>query len=153
MGLLQGQLFRYAQQQALNAVFRVSAIPVPQPNLFMAIVRTPIGDLDENSMSMADPSIDEYPLPSGYARQNVTLANASLTSPSRIWNTNAAQWGPFTTVPGVARWGICTDDPVSNAGATIAAFLLGTPRAPEIGDTLVASAGNGNAGVGFVCQV
>jgi hypothetical protein len=151
----EGQLFRYAQQQALDAVFRVAQSPAVSPTgLFFAILSTPVGALDENAVNMGDPSIQEFPILSGYTRQQLTLSGATNTSPSLIWNNAAGQWGPFSQAPGTAFWAVATDQLIqTTAAATIAAFLLGTPRTPEVGDTLVASPGNGNIGVGFLAQV
>jgi hypothetical protein len=102
---------------------------------------------------MADGSINEYATASGYARQAYGPVNATAASPSVIYNTGQLTWGPFTSAPGTAQWGICCNAVSGTAANTIAAYLLASSRTPAIGDSLQAAAGTGSAGVGFLCQV
>jgi len=150
--LSQGQMFQYAEQQALNAVFLKAQSPAVA-NTYLALSTTAIGALQSTEVSMAGASINEYATASGYARQNYNPTAASAASPSQLWNSAQITWGPFTAAPGTAQWGIACDAVSGTAAHTIAAFLLSSTRTPAIGDSLQAAAGTGAAGVGFICQV
>lgn len=150
--LSQGQLFAYAEQQALQAVFLRQQSPAVAPT-FLALSTTPVGALQSAEVSMAGTTINEYPTASGYARQNYGPAAPTAASPSTIYNAAPITWGPFTAAPGTCFWGICCDAASGTAAHTIASFLLSSARTPSIGDSLQAVAGTGAAGVGFPCQV
>jgi hypothetical protein len=147
-----GQMFQYAEQQALNAVFLKTQSPVAAAT-YMALSTTPIGSLQSTEVSMAGTSINEYATSTGYARQSYGPTSATAASPSQIWNSAQITWGPFTAAPGTCQWGICCNAASGTSAATIAAFLLASTRTPAIGDSLQAAAGTGAAGVGFICQV
>jgi hypothetical protein len=148
-----GQLMQYAQQQALNAVFLKTQSPAVAAT-YMAISTAAVtGVLNSTETAMSGTSINEYATASGYARQSYGPVAATAASPSLIYNTGILTWGPFTSAPGTANWGIATDAASGGAAHPIAAFLLASPRTPSIGDSLQAAAGTGSAGVGFLCQV
>ncbi len=150
--LSQGQLFQYAEQQALNAVFLKTQSPAAAAT-YMALSTTAVGALQSTEVSMAGTTIAEYATASGYARQAYGPTTATAASPSQLWNTSQLTWGPFTAAPGTCVWGICCNAVSGTAAATIAAFLLSSSRTPAIGDSLQAAAGTGAAGVGFLCAV
>jgi hypothetical protein len=148
-----GQLFQYAEKQALEAVFRKTQSPAIAA-VYMAISTAAVsGVLDSTAIAMSHASINEYNTSTGYARQSYGPTVATSASPSQIWNTGILTWGPFTSAPGTANWGICCDAASGTAAATIASFLLASSRTPAIGDSLQAAAGTGGAGIGFICQV
>lgn len=148
-----GQLFQYAEQQALNAVFLKNQSPVAAAT-YMAISTSAVsGVLQSTEVTMAGATINEYATASGYARQSYGPVAATAASPSLIYNTAQLTWGPFTSAPGTANWGIACTLASGTAANTIAAFLLASSRTPAIGDSLQAAAGTGSAGVGFLCQV
>lgn len=148
-----GQLFQYGEKQALDAVFRKTQSPAAAAT-YMAISTSAVsGVLQSTEVTMAGTTINEYATASGYARQAYGPVAATNASPSVIYNTGVLTWGPFTSAPGTANWGIATDLVSGTSGVTIAAFLLASPRTPAIGDSLQAAAGTGSAGVGFLCQV
>lgn len=148
-----GQLFQYAEQQALNAVFLKAQSPAIAAT-YMAISTSAVsGVLNSTAITMADASINEYLTSTGYARQSYGPVTATAASPSLIYNTAQLTWGPFTSAPGTANWGIACTLASGTAANTIAAFLLASSRTPAIGDSLQAAAGTGSAGVGFLCQV
>lgn len=148
-----GQLFQYAEQQALNAVFLKSQSPAVAATYMALLTTAASGVLNSTAISMADASITEYATATGYARQSYGPVTATAASPSLIYNTAQLTWGPFTSAPGTAVWGVCCNAASGTAAATIAAFLLASTRTPAIGDSLQAAAGTGSAGVGFLCQV
>jgi hypothetical protein len=148
-----GQLFQYAQQQALNAVFLKVQSPAVAATYLALSTSAVTGVLNSTATTMADASINEYATSSGYARQSYGPVNATAASPSLIYNTSIMTWGPFTAAPGTANWGIACNAASGTAANTIAAYLLASPRTPAIGDSLQAAAGTGSAGVGFLCQV
>jgi hypothetical protein len=148
----QGQLFQYAEQQALQAVFLKAQSPAVAAT-YMALSVTAVGSLQSTEMTMAGATIGEYPTASGYARQAYSPTNATAASPSQIWNSASLTWGPFTAAPGTCFWGICCDAASGTAAHTIASYLLASSRTPAIGDSLQGAAGTGSAGVGFLCQV
>jgi hypothetical protein len=147
-----GQLFQYAEQQALNAVFLKAQSPPPAAT-YMALSMSLQGALDSSEISMGGATIGEYPTASGYARQVYGPVNATVSSPSNIYNAGMITWGPFTAPPGTCFWGIACDAAIGTAADPIAAFLLSAPRTPAIGDSLQVAAGTGVPGVGLVCQV
>ena len=148
-----GQLFQYAEQQALNAVFLKAQSPVVAAT-YMAISTSAVsGVLQSTETTMAGTTINEYLTSTGYARQAYGPVAATAASPSLIYNTSQITWGPFTSAPGTANWGIACTLVSGTAANTIAAFLLASSRTPAIGDSLQAAAGTGSAGVGFLCQV
>jgi hypothetical protein len=148
-----GQLFQYAERQALNAVFLKTQSPAAAATYMAMSTSAQSGVLQSTEITMAGATINEYATASGYARQNYGPVAATAASPSLIYNTAIMTWGPFTSAPGTANWGICTDGASGTGTNTIAAFLLASPRTPAIGDSLQAAAGTGSAGVGFLCQV
>jgi hypothetical protein len=150
--LSQGQMFQYAEQQALNAVFLKAQSPAVG-NTYLALSSTAVGSLQSTEVSMAGATIGEFPTSSGYARQNYAPTAPTAASPSQIWNSAQITWGPFTAAPGTCYWGIACDAVSGGAAHTIAAFLLASSRTPNVGDSLQGAAGTGAAGVGFICQV
>lgn len=148
----QGQLFMYAQRQALAAVFLKAQSPAPA-NTYLGLSMTAIGSLDEHEVSMAGVTINEYPTLSGYARQLLNPTTPTNTSPSQTWNTNVITWGPFSSGPGTCFWALCCDAVTGPSANAIASFLLGAPRTPAAGDSITGAAGTGAGGVGFVFQV
>ena len=148
----QGQLFQYAQNQALAAVFLKVQSPAPA-NTYLGLSMTAIGALDEHEVSMAGVTINEYPSGSGYARQLYNPTSPTNASPSQVWNTGVITWGPFTSGPGTCFWALCCDAVTGPSAHTIAAFLLGTSRTPAAGDSITGAAGTGVAGVGFIFQI
>lgn len=153
MLLSTGQLFAYAEQQALNAVFLKSQSPPAGPTYLALSTAAPAGVLNSNELTMAGASINECPTSSGYARQNYGPVPATLASPSLIYNSAQITWGPFTAAPGTCSWAICCDSASGGAANAIASFLMSSSRTPAIGDSLQAIAGTGAAGTGFICQV
>jgi len=147
-----GQLFQYAEQQALNAVFLKTQSPATAAT-YMALSTTAVGSLQSTETTMAGATINEYATASGYARQNYGPVSATAASPSLIYNTSQLTWGPFTSAPGTCTWGICCTLASGTSANTIAAYLLASARTPAIGDSLQAAAGTGAAGVGFLAQV
>lgn len=148
-----GQLFQYAQQQALNAVFLKTQSPAAAAT-YMALSTSAVsGVLNSTETTMSGTSINEYATASGYARQSYGPVSATAASPSVIYNTGILTWGPFTSAPGTANWGICCDAVSGTSAHTIASYLLASSRTPAIGDSLQAAAGTGSAGVGFLAQV
>jgi hypothetical protein len=148
-----GQMFQYAENQALQAVFLKAQSPVAAATYMALSTAAASGVLQSTETTMAGATINEYATASGYARQNYGPTTATNASPSQIWNTSQITWGPFTSAPGTCNWGICCDLASGTAAHTIAAFLLASARTPAIGDSLQAAAGTGSAGVGFLCQV
>jgi len=148
-----GQLFTYAEQQALAAVFRKSQSPAAGSVYMGLSTAAASGVLDNTAATMAHASINEYATASGYARQVYGPVAPTVASPSVIYNTAVITWGPFTSAPGTCVWGICCDAASGTSANVIAAFLLSSTRTPSIGDSLQAAAGTGTAGVGFLCQV
>jgi hypothetical protein len=148
--LSQGALFQSAERQALEAIFLRTQSPPPAPT-YLALSTTAIGALQSTELTMAGTTINEYPLASGYARQNYGPSASLAASPSKIWNSVAVTWGPFTSAPGTANWAIACDGTGSTAN-TIASFVMAA-RTPAVGDSLQAGAGTGLAGAGFICQV
>jgi hypothetical protein len=148
-----GQLFQYAEVQALNAVFLKLQSPVAAATYMALSTAATSGVLQSTETTMAGATINEYATASGYARQNYGPTVPTAASPSQIWNTALMTWGPFTSAPGTCNWGICCTAVSGTAANTIAAFLLASSRTPAIGDSLQAAAGTGAAGVGFICQV
>lgn len=148
-----GQLFQYAEQQALNAVFLKAQSPAIAATYMAISTSAQSGVLQSTETTMAGATINEYNTSTGYARQAYGPVTATAASPSVIYNTSALAWGPFTSAPGTANWGVCCTLVSGTSANTIAAFLLASPRTPAIGDSLQAAAGTGSAGVGFLCQV
>jgi hypothetical protein len=148
-----GQMFQYAEQQALNAVFLKAQSPAVAATYMALSTSATSGVLNSTETTMAGTSINEYATASGYARQNYGPVTATAASPSQIYNTAQITWGPFTSPPGTCNWGIACDLASGTTAHAIAAFLLSSSRTPSIGDSLQASAGTGAAGVGFLCQV
>ena len=151
--LSSGQLFQYAEQQALNAVFLKTQSPAAAATYMALSTSATTGVLNSTATTMADASINEYATASGYARQAYGPVTATAASPSVIYNTAQITWGPFTAAPGTCNWGICCTLASGTSANTIAAYLLASSRTPAIGDSLQAAAGTGSAGVGFLCQV
>lgn len=150
--LSSGQLFQYAEQQALAAVLLKTQSPAPA-STYMGLSTTAVGALQSTETTMAGATINEYLTTTGYARQIYNPTAPTNTSPSQAWNTSQVTWGPFTSAPGTCNWGICCDAVSGTAAHAIASFLLASPRTPAIGDSLQAAAGTGTPGVGFICQV
>jgi hypothetical protein len=148
-----GQLFQYAEQEALNAVFLKAQSPAVAATYLALSTSAASGVLNSTETTMAGGSINEYATATGYARQSYGPVAATAASPSVIYNTAQITWGPFTGAPGTCNWGIATDAASGTSAHTIAAFLLASSRTPAIGDSLQAAAGTGSAGVGFLCQV
>jgi hypothetical protein len=154
MGLIStGQLFQYAEQMTLNAVFLMAQSPPPAPTYMALSTAAASGVLSSAETSMGGPTINECPISSGYARQNYGPIPATAASPSQIYNTALIAWGPFTAPPGTCSWAIACDVISGTAAHPLAAFLLSAQRTPAIGDSLQAAAGTGVPGVGFLCQV
>jgi hypothetical protein len=148
-----GQLFQYAEQQALNAVFLKTQSPAAA-SVYQALSSAATsGALQSTATTMADASISEFATASGYARQAMAVVAATSASPSLIYNSGALTWGPFTSAPGTANWAVTCTAVSGTSANTIAAFLLATARTPLTGDSLQAAAGTGSAGVGFIAQV
>jgi hypothetical protein len=151
--LSSGQLFQYAESQALNAVFLKTQSPAAG-SVYQAISSAAVtGALQSTETTMGGASIAEFATATGYARQTMAVTAASAASPSQNWNSGALTWGPFTSAPGTANWAICCTAVSGTSANTIAAYLLATPRTPITGDSLQAAAGTGSAGVGFIAQV
>jgi hypothetical protein len=148
-----GQLFQYAENQALQAVFLKAQSPAAAATYMALSTTAASGALQSTEVTMAGATINEYATASGYARQSYGPTTATAASPSQIWNTAQLTWGPFTSAPGTCFWGICCTAVSGTAANTIAAFLLASSRTPAIGDSLQAAAGTGSAGVGFLCQL
>jgi hypothetical protein len=148
-----GQLFQYAEQQALNAVFLKAQSPAIAATYMALSTSAASGVLQSTETTMAGATINEYATATGYARQSYGPVAATAASPSLIYNTSQLTWGPFTSAPGTCVWGICCDAVSGTAAHTIAAYLLSSTRTPAIGDSLQAAAGTGTAGVGFLAQV
>lgn len=148
-----GQLFQYAEAQAVAAVFLKAQSPVVG-SVYQALSTAAVsGALQSTALTMADASISEAPTASGYARQVMAVTAASAASPSQLWNSGILTWGPFTSAPGTINWAITCNAVSGTAANTIAAFLFSVPRTPITGDSLQAAAGTGSAGVGFIAQV
>jgi hypothetical protein len=148
----QGQLFQYAEQQALNAVFLKAQSPAVAAT-YLALSQTAVGALQSTETTMAGATIGEYLTSTAYARQAYGPSTATAASPSQLWNSATITWGPFTSAPGSCYWGICCDAASGTAAHTIASFLLASSRTPGIGDSLQCAAGTGAAGVGFLASV
>ena len=148
-----GQLFQYAQQQAINAVALKTQSPAAAATYMAISTAAASGVLDSTTTTMAGASVNEYNTSTGYARQSYGPTTGTAASPSQIWNTSQLTWGPFTSAPGTAIWGILCTLASGTSANTIAAFLLASSRTPSIGDSLQAAAGTGSAGVGFIMQV
>lgn len=148
----QGQLFQYAEQQALNAVLLKAQSPAVAPT-YLALSTTAVGALQSTEVTMAGATIGEYNTSTAYARQAYAPTSPTAASPSQAWNTSQITWGPFTSAPGTCFWGICCDLASGTGAHCIASFLLASSRTPGIGDSLQAAAGTGSAGVGFIASV
>jgi hypothetical protein len=142
-----------AQKWALDGVFLKAQTPAAAATYMALSTSATSGVLSSTETLMSGTSINEYATASGYARQSYGPVAATAASPSVIYNTSQLTWGPFTSAPGTANWGIATDLASGGTGKPIAAFLLASSRTPSIGDSLQAAAGTGSAGVGFLCQV
>lgn len=151
--LSSGQLFQYAEQQALQSVFRTLQSPAAGPTYMAISTSATSGVLQSTEVTMAGATINEYNISTGYARVAYGPTAPTAASPSQIWNTGILTWGPFTSAPGTANWGICCTLASGTSANTIAAFLLASARTPAIGDSLQAAAGTGGAGIGFIAQV
>jgi hypothetical protein len=104
-----GQLFQYAQQQAVNAVCLKTQSPAAAATYMAISTSAQSGVLQSTENTMAGATINEYATASGYARQAYGPTAATAASPSQAWNTSQLTWGPFTSAPGTANWGIlCT---------------------------------------------
>jgi hypothetical protein len=148
-----GQLMQTAQKQALDGVFLKAQTPAVAATYMALSTSATTGVLNSTETLMSGTSINEYATASGYARQSYGPVAATAASPSVIYNTSQLTWGPFTSAPGTANWGIACDLASGGTAKPIAAFLLASSRTPAIGDSLQAAAGTGSAGVGFLCQV
>jgi hypothetical protein len=148
-----GQLMQTAQKQALDGVFLKNQTPAAAATYMALSTAAASGVLNSTEVLMSGATINEYATASGYARQSYGPVSSTNASPSFIYNTAQLTWGPFTSAPGTANWGICCNAASGGAAVPIAAFLLASPRTPSIGDSLQAAAGTGSAGVGFLCQV
>ena len=96
----QGQLFQYAEMQALNACSVEECRHAA--NTYLALADRGI---DQHEMTMAGTTINEYPPGTGYARQLFGPSAPSAASPSQIWNSAACCVRP---VPGP---GTCSQRP------------------------------------------
>jgi hypothetical protein len=150
--LSQGQLFQYAEQQALNAVYLKTQSPAVAAT-YLALSQTAVGALQSTETTMAGTTINEYATSTAYARQAFAPTAATAASPSQLWNSAQITWGPFTGAPGTCYWGISTDAVSGTAAHTIGSFLLASSRTPGVGDSLQCAAGTGAAGVGFIASV
>lgn len=148
-----GQMMQWAEQAALNAVFYKAQSPAVQATYMALSTAAVSGVLNSIEVLMSGGSINEYNTSTAYARQAYGPVAATAASPSVIYNTAQITWGPFTSAPGTANWGIACDLVSGGTAKPIAAFLLASSRTPAIGDSLQAAAGTGSAGVGFLCQV
>lgn len=146
-----GQLFKYAERQALDQVFRKTQGPAAGTVYQSISTNAASGSMDNTWVTMA--SVAEYNTSTGYARQSMALTAASDESPARNWNSAQLTWGPFSSAPGQCFWAVCCDAVSGTSANLIACYLLGTSRTPAIGDSLQAAAGTGSAGVGFICTV
>jgi len=148
----QGQLFQYAEQQALQAVFRLVQSPAAAAT-YLALSQTAVGSLQSTETTMAGTTINEYATSTAYARQAFGPSAPTAASPSQTWNGAQITWGPFTSAPGTCYWAIACTAASGTAANTIASFLLASSRTPGIGDSLQCAAGTGAAGVGFIASV
>jgi hypothetical protein len=128
------KLSQYANQQALDAVFRRVQSPATG-NVYLALLTAAPTD---TNLTMA--AVTEYAA-TGYARQIYTPAAATAAEPSVVANSNVITFGPFTAGTGgvVTHAAIC--DAVSGTTANIIATVaLTASRTPANGDSLQAAA-------------
>jgi len=83
----------------------------------------------------------------GYARQVLTIgtpcwSTPTSASPSVISNAGVISWGPLTSgATGAMTWGELTDAATGSGANLWVSYLLTTPRAPLVGDTVQAAIG------------
>jgi hypothetical protein len=131
-------LGKYAQKQALDAVFRRTQSPAAG-TVYLAIgtsATVPTDDAD----TVAAASWTEYAA-TGYARQAAAVGAPTDATPSVISNSGTITWGPFTAGTGaICRYFLWSDSATSGAGNLIAVGQLTTDRTPATGDSLQGAA-------------
>jgi hypothetical protein len=128
------KLSQYANQQALEAVFRKTQSPATG-SVYLALLTAAPTD---TNLTMA--AVTEY-APTGYARQVFGPTTATAAEPSVISNTGVLTFGPFTAGTGSAVTHAAICDAVSGTAANIIATVaLTASRTPAIGDSLQAAA-------------
>lgn len=143
-----GQLMTFAEQEALNQVFRKLAGPAISSTYLALLTNAATGAVDNTWTTMA--STAEYGA-TGYSRLVFGPTSPTAASPSVISNTGVLTFGPMTAGTGATViWGMLTDVTGAGTGGTaklICAFLLANTRLPLVGDSLVGAAG------AFTCTV
>jgi hypothetical protein len=128
------KLSQYANQQALEAVFRKTQSPATG-NVYLALLTAAPND---TTLTMA--GVTEYGA-TGYARQIFGPTSATAAEPSVISNTGIITFGPFTAGTGSAVTHAAICDAVSGTTANIIATVaLTSSRTPATGDSLQAAA-------------
>lgn len=128
------KLSQYANQQALNAVFRQAQSPAAGTVYLALLTATPT----DTNLTMA--AVTEYGA-TGYARQAFAVGAATAAEPSVISNSGTITFGPFTAGTGA----VVTHAAVCDASTGTTANIIGTvaltaSRTPATGDSLQAAA-------------
>jgi hypothetical protein len=143
-----GQLMTFAEQEALNQVFRKLQGPALSNAYLALLTNAATGSVDNTWTTMA--SVSEYGA-TGYARLVFAPGSPTAASPSVISNSGTLTFGPMTAGTGATViWGMLTDNTGTGTGTTaklMCAFLLANSRLPLVGDSLTAAI------AAFTCQV
>jgi hypothetical protein len=130
------KLSQYANQQALEAVFRKTQSPTADAaGMWLALLTAAPTD---TNLTMA--AVTEYAA-TGYSRQRMPISSATAAEPSVVSNSGTITFGPFTAGTGatVSHAAVC--DAVSGTTANIIATVaLTASRTPATGDSLQAAA-------------
>jgi hypothetical protein len=141
MALSAGQFMEFAEKLALKAV--TGQAVTATTTLYMAILTAAPAAGSDLTMA-AESEYSVTPPLWGYARQVMTSASAwnaaTSASPSVISNSAIISWGPLTSgATGTMTWGELTDAATGTGANLWISYLLTTPRAPLVGDTVQAA--------------
>lgn len=148
MAMSTGALMEFGEKKALSTVTGSSATTV---TTYLALITAAPTATD---LTMLAYTSTEFATATAYARLAYGPGTPTSASPSVIGNNATITYGPFTSAPGTCTWAILTDASTGTSANVIAGFLLGNPRTPLLGDSLVAAAyaGTGTS-PGFTIQV
>jgi hypothetical protein len=130
-------LSQYARAQANEAIHRRTQSPAAG-TLYLLLGTSATVPTDAAS-TIAASGVTEYTA-TGYARQPITWAAATVATPSVIANSGAITFGPFTAGTGaIVRYALVVDA-VSGAANVVDVYQI-TDRTPATGDSLQAANG------------
>ena len=148
-----GQLFQYAEQQALNGVFLKVPTPTAAATYMALSTSATSGVLQSTETTMAGTTINEYLTSTGYARQS--MARDGNGGPARrSYTTQPRSHGDrLRLAPGTAN-GVSRVPGVRYGGKYDSGVRCSRPRVHRQSETrFKLAASTGSAGVGFLCQV